>query len=326
MPSLRSTAATLAPDDAAPRPTLSSLKPAEKHAPRRRLWFFAALPAVCLGVGLGSAVGRAGHVTSEVRSGSPGYRSTPSGKQMHWQKPAVTVYLDDSLKRLGPTGGDAVMQAFGQWVASDPRLPNLSFDTGKTSAEPKQDGLSTVSYAPIKLAGHERDVAITVTYSSDQTGEILEADVVLNALYPIGTLTAKLPQKDGAATEKKSERDDDEHAAKSMNDEAVDCQNRYDAQNVATHEAGHFFGLGEDMTERQATMFLRVDECETHKRVLSATDTQAITTLYAQNQDPVTTTGPGAKGCSFGASGADDPIWISGLLLGLSLARRRRPR
>jgi hypothetical protein len=284
------------------------------------LWFFSALAALSAGVGLASAMGAAAHVTSEVRSGSPGYRSTPSGKHIHWAKSSVTVYIDGSVKRLGASADEAVMQAFGQWVGSDPKLPGLSFDTGKTSSEPRQDGMSTVSYAKISVPGHERDVAITVTYSNDKTGEIVEADVVLNALYPMGTLTPRVQGQDAS---------DHVHSGSSnksnSEDESIDCENRYDAQNVVTHEAGHFFGLGEDMTERKATMFLSIDECETHKRVLSATDAQAITTLYAQSEDPGAAQ-TGARACAFGVSNATAPGWVSGLILALSLLRRRRPR
>ncbi|HVY29965.1 MAG TPA: matrixin family metalloprotease [Polyangiaceae bacterium] len=264
-----------------------------------------------------------GHVTTEVRSGSPGFRSTPSGKQVHWTQKAVTIYIDSSLKQLGPSADEAVMQAFGQWVGSDPQLPDLSFDTGKTSAEPKQDGMSTVSLAKIQVPGHEHDVAITVTYSNDKTGEIVEADVVLNALYPMGTLTAKAPGASNGTG--KNQNDDKSHDDWRSHDESIDCGNRYDAQNVVTHEAGHFFGLGEDMTERKATMFLSIDQCETHKRVLSATDTTAITTLYAANQDPEEATA-GRRACSFGVAPAAGSAWISGLMAGLLLLRRRRAR
>jgi hypothetical protein len=277
--------------------------------------------AVTAAVGLARVAGR-GHVTSEVRSGSPGFRSTPSGKQIHWSKKAVTVYIDGSLKQLGAGADEAVMQAFGQWVGSDQQLPDLSFDTGKTSIEPKQDGMSTVSFAKIKVPGHERDVAITVTYSNDKTGEILEADVVLNALYPMGTLTAKARGQDSEGDKHDDERDNGRPRSQ---DESSDCSNRYDAQNVVTHEAGHFFGLGEDMTERTATMFLSIDQCETHKRVLSATDTTAITTLYAANQDPEQAQA-GPRACSFGVAPAAGSAWISGLLAGLALLRRRRGR
>lgn len=311
--SLRSTASTVAPDEQAP----PSAPSAQARAPRRRLWFFSALASVAVGVAVASLLG-SGHITSEVRSGSPGFRSTPSGKQIHWSKKAVTVYIDDSLKHLGPGAGEAVMQAFGQWVGSDQRLPDLSFDSGKTSTEPKQDGMSTVSVAPIKVPGHERDVAITITYSNDKTGEILEADVVLNAIYPMGTLTAKAPGHN-------NDDSDDSHGNRTSRsqDESTDCSNRYDAQNVVTHEAGHFFGLGEDMTERKATMFLSIDQCETHKRVLSATDTTAITTLYAANEDPEEAKA-GPRACSFGVAPVGGSAWISGLFAGLLLLRRRR--
>jgi MYXO-CTERM domain-containing protein len=263
-----------------------------------------------------------------VRSGSPGFRATPSGKQIHWGKKAVTVYLDSSLKKLGNGADEAVMQAFVQWLQSDQQLPDLSFDTGKTSEQPKQDGMSTVSYGKIQVPGHERDVAITVTYSNDKSGEILEADVILNAAYPMAALLARGKGK-GNDNDNDNDNDNSSKGSNKSNsaDESMDCQNRYDAQNVATHEAGHFFGLGEDMVERSATMFLSIDQCETHKRALSLTDTQAISTLYAQNQgsadEPKTST---ARGCSFGTAPGAQPAGAVALVLGLSLLRRRRPR
>jgi hypothetical protein len=296
------------------------------------LWLFPALSAMIAGAGLASSVGQNAHLMTDVRSGSPGFRTTPAGKQVHWTKSSVTVYLDSSLKRVGPSAEEAVMQAFGEWIGSDPHLPSLSFDSGKTSATPEQDGMSTVSYAPITVPGHEHDVAITITYSNSQTGEILEADMVLNALYPMGTLTAKTGKDDG----KKMSDGEREDGAKtgSSGEESVDCQNRYDAQDVATHEAGHFFGLGEDMTERQATMFFSIGHCETHKRVLAPTDVSAVATLYTQSAptaqaagstDPEAQAQSTARGCSFGAArGAGSPLWLSAALLGSLLWRRRR--
>ena len=312
---------------------------APTRAPQRRLWFFAGLAAVCAGVGLGAVVGKQGHVSADVRSGSPGYKLTPSGQEVHWAKGAVTVYLDSSLQRLGQGADEAVMQAFGQWVQSDPRLPNLSFDTVQGATEPKQDGKSTVSYGAIKVPGHERDVAITITYSNDKTGEILEADMILNATYPMAALVAKAQTQVQAGSEREDGKEGAGHDANSgegalgsnsskkstSTGESENCQDRYDTQNVATHEAGHFFGLGEDMVERKATMFLGIDECETHKRVLSATDTQAITTLYSQNAE-ATPAAAGPRACSFGVSASPEPLWLGGALLGLSLLRRRRPR
>lgn len=297
MLSVPSAANTVAPENEA-KPTGEPPRPA-----RRRLWFFVALSAL-VGVTTTAAIKRP-TVTQDIRSGSPGFRRTSSGIDQHWQKRSVTVYLDSSLKRLGQNADDAVMQAFGSWVQSDPKLPNLTFDSGNTSAQPMQDGKSTVSYAEIKAPGHEKDVAITVTYSNDKTGEILEADVILNARYPMGMLKAKLNEKVG-------HRDM----------EADDCQSRYDTQNVVTHEAGHFFGLGEDMVERKATMFLSIGQCEMHKRELAATDVGAVTTLYAQVDSEEASAGP--KACSFGPGRSVGAPAALAAILGLSLLRRRR--
>lgn len=330
MLSVPSSASTVAPEDRAP----VSAQQAPKAASRRKLWFFAALSAV-IGVASASALRGPAALSSQVHSGSPGYKQSSSGQELHWQKPSVTIYLDGSLDKLGPGAREAVMQAFGQWAGSDSKLPGLSFDSGGTSTEPKQDGKSTVSFGRITTPGHEKDVAITVSYSNDKTGEILEADVILNSLYPMGVLTAK--PKEQTSNDSDTGHDwDGNHNRNGHHDgndykggeESMDCRNRYDAQNVATHEAGHFFGLGEDPIERQATMFQTIDQCETHKRELAVTDIGAVTVLYAKHVDAEEAK-TGARACSFGGaplSGGGSGAWLSGAIFGLALLRRRRAR
>lgn len=327
MLSVPSSASTVAPEDQAP----TSAQQAPQKASRRKLWFFAALSAV-IGVASASALRGPAALSSQVHSGSPGYKQSSSGFELHWQKPSVKIYLDGSLDQIGPGAREAVMQAFGQWAGSDPKLPGLSFDSGGTSTEPKQDGKSTVSFGRITTPGHEKDVAITVSYSNDKTGEIIEADVILNSLYPMGVLTAK-PKDQTSPTNSDGKGHDwngngngrHDHDGYSGGEESMDCRNRYDAQNVATHEAGHFFGLGEDPIERQATMFQTIDQCETHKRELATTDVGAVTVLYAKHMDAEETKA-GAQACSFGGAPLSGTAWVSGALFGLLLLRRRRAR
>jgi hypothetical protein len=316
MLSVPSAANTVAPNERAPN---GGPQPPRKGA-RRKLWFFVAVSAVA-GAASTTALRQSTTLSPNVRSGSPGFRKSSTGIDQHWAKKSVTVYLDASLKKLGPEAPEAVMQAFGQWAASDRRLPDLAFDSGsETSAQPKQDGKSTISFDVIKTPGHERDVAITITYSNDKTGEILEADTILNARYAMGVLKAR------PKSQNQLEGTDDGNKGVLGKAEAEDCQNRYDTQNVATHEAGHFFGLGEDMVERGATMFLSIDQCETHKRALSLTDVGAVATLYAQSEDAEEAKA-GPRACSFGAAPASSGAWaIPGLILGLTLLRRRQAR
>ncbi len=310
--SLPSAAATVAPEQQADRAAR------RRRGARRRLWFFTAL-AVVAGVAAARVLGSE-RTSTQVQSGSPGYRKAKSGQNLHWHQKALTVYLDPSLAKLGPQANDAVMQAFGRWVESDQRLPDLSFEGGKTSAAPSNDGKSTVSYARITASGHERDLAITVTYAEEHSGEIIEADIVLNSLYPIAALTPKATQSEG----RDESHDRNDHAgSKATTEEADDCQNRYDLQNVTTHEAGHFFGLGEDPIERRAAMFQTIDQCEVHKRSLSTTDTGALSALYAEREDPEEAAA-GPRACSFGAARYGAGVgWSSVVVLGLGLSRRR---
>jgi hypothetical protein len=291
---------------------------------RRKLWFFTAL-AVMAGTLGALAFADTPRISTQVHSGSPGFKKTKHGDLLHWQTSTLRIYLDDSLKRIEPTAGGAVMQAFGRWVENNPKLPDLSFDTGKTSATPAHDGKSTVSYARITAPGHEQDLAITVTYSNQETGEIIEADIVLNSVYPIGVLT----------TAPKGQQHDPSHGGSdrgiSAKGGAGACENRYDLQNVTTHEVGHFFGLGEDLVEPKAAMFSTIDRCETHKRELSATDLDAMSTLYTDTDTDTETeteteeTAVAARACSFvGAPLQGGLGWVSALVVGLGLLGRRR--
>jgi hypothetical protein len=315
--SLRSSANTVAPEDQNPRsPHHASARPS-----RRRLWLSAALAtavgAICAGVL------RSEDVSPQVLSGSPGYRMSKSGKPQLWQKKALTIHLDHSLHKVGAT--EAVMHAFGRWVESDARLPDIAFESGGTSAEPKRDGKSTISFARITAPGHERDLAITMTYSEEQSGEIVEADIVINSMYSVGVLQAREDQWRRNRSGHDDDHDDDRTGATTMKDESADCQNRYDVQNIVTHEAGHFFGLGEDPVERDATMFQKIDQCETHKRVLSTTDVAAVSALYAGAEDPEEAAA-GPRACAFvGApAGTSGLTWAGLVVLGAWASRRRR--
>ncbi len=320
MLSLPSAASTVLPAEDPATPL--GLGRAKQRGTRRRLWFFTAL-AVASGVAVTLGIPSQATVSAHVHSGSPGFKRSTSGANLRWNRAALTIYIDDSLARIGPDATGAVASAFGSWVESDRRLPDLTFDTGDTSAIPKQDAKSTVSYGRINLAGHERDLALTVTYANDKSGEIIEADIVLNSLYPLSVLGE---QGQGALAAQAKTGDASNRAAAQKPKGTADCGDRYDVQNVATHEAGHFFGLGEDPVERNAAMFQTIDECEVQKRVLAASDVGAIATLYAGSEDPEEAAA-GPRACSFGRGNAGSgAAWASALLMSLGLARRRRSR
>ncbi len=151
-----------------------------------------------------------------------------------------------------PGAADEIEAAMSTWYADVVGIPHVEFVRGTTRAANERDGASTILAAPITVAGHEHDLAITTTYAADDTGDILEADVVFNTQYAY----AVMPQPTST------------------------CAHVFDVGAVATHESGHFFGLGEDYDDDGATMYLHTEACDAHKRVLTDDDTAAISALY----------------------------------------------
>jgi hypothetical protein len=289
----------------------------------------------------------------KIVSGAPAFRQSSAGKELRWHARNMTVYLDKSLDSLDPGAKNAIQLGFGSWLAADSKLPALKFDTISGSRlSQKPDGKSTVYVAPIDIPGHEQDLALTITFSREDTGEIVEADLVFNSNYKFGVLdtvpvsaattttSASNPNssgKSGTTTGANNGNNDKKATTTASIDprhsEQADpqkCGQRYDIQNVATHEVGHFFGLGEDPTETDATMFKRVSRCEVHKRLLASTDETAVLQLYAKQETEetaTTDTGQGCGGARLGMGTLPGTYAALGIGLGLVLfgrARRRR--
>jgi MYXO-CTERM domain-containing protein len=203
-----------------------------------------------------------------VVSGQARTKTTSTGASEKWpaNKP-VTIVLDGSLDELGPNARTAVRNAFGTWVASGVGVPALTIDNQKASGHAARDGVNRILVGPINLAGHEKDVAATIAYADERTGAIVEVDMIFNSKYAFAVVGA-----DGTSDDTKSGSDDSTTTSQ--------CKKDYDLQNIATHEAGHFFGLGEDMDDDQATMYFRSATCEITKRELTAPDREAMATLY----------------------------------------------
>lgn len=214
---------------------------------------------------------RTHHVSRDIGLGSPILRKTVTGLNERWGPSSVTITIDPTLARATAAGSRPVIDAFGAWSASGALLPPLSIDVATTPGPAERDGVNRMIFGPITVAGSEQALAITITYVDDETGAIVEADTIFNSAYP------------WTALEKRDEAD-------------KRCRSRYDLQNVATHEAGHFFGLGEDYQDTTTTMYVSSELCQTSKRVLSSSDVSVMSGLYVQSLAPASQAGCGGGG------------------------------
>jgi len=194
------------------------------------------------------------HVASAVTAaGEPANELEPARAEKRWARHDLVVYLDASLDDLGPKASAAVEQAFSTWLAASPTLPALHLKpTAGEDPSRGPDGRNTVSQGPISIPGHEQDLAITVTYRDAQSGELHEADIVLNSRYSWAALEASTPLCDGS----------------------------FDLRSVLTHEVGHFLGLRDETEQSSSTMYFVTHQCETHKRQLAPEDVAAVRNLY----------------------------------------------
>jgi len=150
--------------------------------------------------------------------------------------------------------------------------------------------------------------ALTTTWFSTATGEILDADMELN-----------------------QERFE---FARCPEEGCVD--GRVDLQDTVTHELGHFFGLAHSPDDREATMWACADEGDVLKRDLAPDDIEGLCAVYPDGSldaecefdprggfDPRCRIDRGGCSCRAPGTGSAPPLALL-LLVGLVLHRRRR--
>jgi hypothetical protein len=317
MRSLRPIAASLRPE---PRSIFPSEDASAELPTRRRRALGTVAVATILAVAGAGALRHHGTVTSphplieEVVSGRAGLRTTPSGIDEHWASATPPAFvLDPSLAKIDKKANEAIIDAFSTWDSSGLGLPRASFTISSTAGAAKQDGVSRIVYAPITISGREEALAITIAYADPSNGQIKEADIIFNSKYTFEVF----PGGSGAAPGK--------------------CDGHYDVQNVATHEAGHVYGLGEDTTDQTTTMYITSESCETHKRALTTTDQSVMTSLYAQAKAESSSSTSAAESTSSGSAGgcggatiasrgpsSGGVAWVLSGLAALIPLRRRR--
>jgi hypothetical protein len=193
-----------------------------------------------------------------------------------WNQRCLPYYLGNAGTLLdGEERRQLVLQSFRVW--STPPCTDLTFvDFGYTDQDPgfnpqrKDNQNIVVSIEDEGTASQlftRGELAITITSFNTATGEIFDADIMINA-------------NDFAF---------DDHADRQS------CEDRplksYDLRNTLVHEIGHFIGFEHDNDEN-STMFASAPECEVKKRDLTQDNIQGVCNVYGTNQQTMTCAGP----------------------------------
>jgi hypothetical protein len=219
-----------------------------------------------------------------------------SGAQgARWQKGVVRLALDASVNAVDEAALEALVRAVSAWQETDAEMPTLVVERGEhheLGYTPRGNNSNDVVFKPDGAPEAGGALAITIVTFDPNDRTILDADIVINGRYAFGMMS---------------------DAAEGQGDD-------YDLQNVLTHEVGHFLGLGEEYSDKRATMYAYSAPGETRKRQLSEIDQESLKALYFDNPEAselACTSAPGA-GFKFAWSGA--------LAMGLIAAYQARRR
>jgi hypothetical protein len=188
--------------------------------------------------------------------------TTNSGKEIKWKKDTVTYLINTTD---GPSGSlDALLASMQTWTDVD--ASSFTFVDGGTTSKNshgEQDGINIIDFGVIKDEG----VLGQNSFWFYTSGEMIDSDIRFNTKNTWST--------DGSS-------------------------DKFDVQNVGTHELGHSLSLEDlyDKNDSEKTMYGYGSPGDTSQRTLHQDDMDGITYLYpantsGQNPTPVVSPTPG---------------------------------
>jgi MYXO-CTERM domain-containing protein len=193
-----------------------------------------------------------------------------------WNQRCIPYFISNAGALLdGEFRRQLILQSFRVWTAE--ACTDLMFmDFGYTDQAPgfdprRNDNKNIVVSVEDPLDARElftrNELAITITSFNTATGEIFDADIMINA--------ANFAFEDLTST-------DECHSQ---------SEPPYDLRNTLVHEIGHFIGFEHD-PDPASTMFASAPECETKKRDLTQDNKLGVCTVYATGQPTMTCAPP----------------------------------
>lgn len=180
-------------------------------------------------------------------------KRTESGALLHWRQPVVEISLHDSMadRFVKTEAEEALREALGTWerAGAGPKLRYIGFSD---DAPGHQRGAPSNSVYILDPWPYEKNLlAVTVSSFDTRTGELLDADILING--------------------------EEEICARGD-------PSRYDLATILAHELGHLLGLGEAELSPGATMYPRIARGDRRAIIASEADLAGIRELYQRAQ------------------------------------------
>ncbi len=170
-------------------------------------------------------------------------------RNLHWGTKDKALGLT-LVQKDSPLSSDAFREvvdaAFAQWTRVGDAVPEAAVKNTVDAAA--SDDTHKVQFMADAWPYDPNALAVTVFSYKKSTGELVDADIFINATGP-------------CISTKKSD----------------DC---YDLQAVLTHEAGHFMGLDHNADEHDAVMYPSAQPGDTTKRTLTSDDMAGVIATY----------------------------------------------
>ena len=178
-------------------------------------------------------------------------KATSDGATLHWRTPAIELSIHEStVARFGALEArEALEVAIAAWSRAEvgPRVeagPMTTAPAGFVRGS-AVNGVYSVSPWPYEA----KLLAVTVSSYDTRTGELLDADVLLN-----GDEAFIAPAGDG----------------------------HYDLASILTHELGHVLGLGEAEHAPGSAMYPRIGKADLSARTPSRDDFEGLAAIYGE--------------------------------------------
>jgi matrixin len=200
-----------------------------------------------------------------------------------WAQRCIPYYINQASSLLsGQARRDLIAQSFRVWssnACTDLDFVDAGYTSDKAGFNSDEPGSqknviwAIENSADLTMFRDPNLIALTLTSFSTDTGEIFDADIMINAV--------RFKFIDVA----------DQRSCDAM---LMEPAGPYDLRNTLVHEMGHFIGFDHD-PDITSTMFASALPCETMKRDLNAVDQQGVCTVYPAGQ-PVRTCKPPPAG------------------------------